>query len=80
MMNQLFIRGYKQWRDDSMIREIENRRSIRKYKPDELDRKLIEEIIYSASLAPSAKTGSLGNLLYIRVKKKINWLMSCVMV
>ena len=55
MMNQLFIRGYKQWRDDSMIREIENRRSIRKYKPDELDRKLIEEIIYSASLAPSAK-------------------------
>ena len=44
MMNQLFIRGYKQWRDDSMIREIENRRSIRKYKPDELDRKLIEEI------------------------------------
>ena len=55
-----------------MIREIENRRSIRKYKPDELDRKLIGEIIYSASLAPSAKTGSLGNLLYIRVKKKIN--------
>lgn len=55
MMNQLFIRGYKQLRDDSMIREIENRRSIRKYKPDELDRKLIEDIIYSASLAPSAK-------------------------
>ena len=38
-----------------MIREIENRRSIRKYKPDEIERKLIEEIIYSASLAPSAK-------------------------
>ena len=48
MMNQLFIRGYKQLRDDSMIREIENRRSIRKYKPDEIERKLIEEIIYSA--------------------------------
>ena len=30
-----------------MIREIENRRSIRKYKPDEIERKLIEEIIYS---------------------------------
>ena len=29
--------------------------SIRKYKPDEIERKLIEEIIYSASLAPSAK-------------------------
>ena len=38
-----------------MIREIENRRSIRKYKPDEIERKLIDEIIYSASLAPSAK-------------------------
>lgn len=63
-----------------MIREIENRRSIRKYKPDEIERKLIEEIIYSASLAPSAKTGSLRNLLYIVGKKKINWLMSCVMV
>ena len=38
-----------------MIQEIENRRSIRKYKPDKIERKLIEEIIYSASLAPSAK-------------------------
>ena len=41
--------------EESMIQEIENRRSIRKYKPDELERNLIEEIIYSASLAPSAK-------------------------
>ena len=63
-----------------MIREIENRRSIRKYKPDEIERKLIDEIIYSASLHHLLKTGSLGNLLYIRGKKKINWLMSCVMV
>ena len=55
-----------------MIQEIENRRSIRKYKPDELERNLIEENIYSASLAPSAKTDSLGNLLFIRRKKKIN--------
>lgn len=31
-----------------MVREIENRRSIRKYKRDEIERKLIEEIIYSA--------------------------------
>ena len=43
------------WGEESMIQEIENRRSIRKYKPDELERNLIEEIIYSASLAPSAK-------------------------
>ena len=45
----------KALREREMIREIENRRSIRKYKPDEIERKLIEEIIYSASLAPSAK-------------------------
>ncbi len=38
-----------------MINEIENRRSIRKYKADNIDRKLIEDMIYSASLAPSAK-------------------------
>lgn len=38
-----------------MIREIENRRSIRKYKPDKIERKIIEEMLYSASLAPSAK-------------------------
>lgn len=38
-----------------MIKEIENRRSIRKYKADNIDRKLIDDMIYSASLAPSAK-------------------------
>ena len=38
-----------------MIQEIGNRRSIRKYRSDEIDRKLIEEIIYSATFAPSAK-------------------------
>ena len=63
-----------------MIREIENRRSIRKYRSDEIDRRLIEEIIYSATLAPSAKTGSHGNLSYIREKRKINWLRLCAMV
>ena len=52
-----------------MIREIENRRSIRKYKPDEIERKLIDEIIYSASLTHLLKTDSLGNLLYIRERK-----------
>ena len=49
------MRARLQGREKSMIREIENRRSIRKYKPDKIERKLIEEIIYSASLAPSAK-------------------------
>lgn len=38
-----------------MIKEIENRRSIRKYKRHEISREIIEDIIYSATLAPSAK-------------------------
>ena len=29
------------WGEESMIQEIENRRSIRKYKPDELEKNLI---------------------------------------
>ena len=63
-----------------MIREIENRRSIRKYKPDEIERKLIDEIIYSASLAPSAKNRQPWKFIVYQGKEKINWLMSCVMV
>ena len=46
-----------------MIREIENRRSIRKYRSDEIDRKLIEEIIYSATLAQSAKNRQPGKFI-----------------
>ena len=38
-----------------MIQEIENRRSIRKYKPDAVSKEILEHIIYSATLAPSAK-------------------------
>ena len=60
-----------------MIQGIENRRSIRKYKADKINKELIEDMIYSATLAPSAKTGSLGSLLYIKAKKKRNWLMLC---
>lgn len=30
-----------------MIQEIENRRSIRKYKEDKISKKLLEEIIYT---------------------------------
>ncbi len=54
----------------SMIREIENRRSIRKYKPDEIERKLIEEIIYSASLAPSAKNRQPWKFIVYQGKEK----------
>lgn len=38
-----------------MIQAIDNRRSIRKYKADEVSKDIIDEMIYSATLAPSAK-------------------------
>lgn len=38
-----------------MIQEIDNRRSIRKYKSDEVSKEIIEDMINSATLAPSAK-------------------------
>ena len=38
-----------------MIKEIENRRSIIKYKRHEISKAITEDIIYSAPLAPSAK-------------------------
>ena len=60
-----------------MIKEIENRRSIRKYKRHEISKEIIEDIIYSATLAPSAKTDSLGNLLYIKGEESLSWLMLC---
>ena len=53
-----------------MIREIENRRSIRKYKPDEIERKLIDELIYSASLAPSAKNRQPWKFIVYQGKEK----------
>ena len=53
-----------------MIREIENRRSIRKYKPDDIERKLIDEIIYSASLAPSAKNRQPWKFIVYQGKEK----------
>ena len=49
---------------------IKDRRSIRKYKPDEIERKLIEEIIYSASLAPSAKNRQPWKFIVSQGKEK----------
>ena len=60
-----------------MIREIENRRSIRKYKPDELDRKLIEEIIYRASLAPSAKNRQPWKFIVYQGEEKDKFVIRC---
>lgn len=38
-----------------MIREIADRRSIRKYKPDEISTEAIHKMIQSGRLAPSGK-------------------------
>lgn len=45
-----------------MINSIYSRRSIRRYKPDEVPEKIIMEIIKAGTLAPSAKTDSRGSL------------------
>lgn len=53
-----------------MIQEIENRRSIRKYKADKIDKELIEDIIYSATLAPSAKNRQPWKFIVYQGKEK----------
>lgn len=45
-----------------MIKEIESRRSIRRYKDIPVKEELIEEILKAGMLAPSSKTGSHGIL------------------
>lgn len=53
-----------------MISEIENRRSIRKYKSHEVSREILEEIIYSATLAPSAKNRQPWKFIVYQGKEK----------
>ena len=53
-----------------MIQEIGNRRSIRKYKEDKISKKLLEEIIYSATLAPSAKNRQPWKFIVYQGKEK----------
>ena len=53
-----------------MIREIEDRRSIRKYKTSEINKTLIENIIYSATLAPSAKNRQPWKFIVYQGKEK----------
>ena len=54
----------------SMIQEIENRRSIRKYKADKINKELIEDMIYSATLAPSAKNRQPWKFIVYQGKEK----------
>lgn len=53
-----------------MIQEIENRRSIRKYKADKINKELIEDIIYSATPAPSAKNRQPWKFIVYQGKEK----------
>ena len=53
-----------------MIQEIENRRSIRKYKADKINKELIEDMIYSATLAPSAKNRQPWKFIVYQGKEK----------
>ena len=53
-----------------MIKEIENRRSIRKYKRHEISKEIIEDIIYSATLAPSAKNRQPWKFIVYQGKEK----------
>ena len=53
-----------------MIQEIEKRRSIRKYKPDAVSKEILEHIIYSATLAPSAKNRQPWKFIVYQGKEK----------
>ena len=53
-----------------MIQEIENRSSIRKYKADKINKELIEDMIYSATLAPSAKNRQPWKFIVYQGKEK----------
>lgn len=54
-----------------MIKEIENRISIRKYKSDTIPKEIIEKIIYSATLAPSAKNRQPWKFIVYQGKAKV---------
>lgn len=53
-----------------MIQEIENRRIIRKYKSDEVDGEILEDMIHSATLAPSAKNRQPWKFIVYRGNEK----------
>ena len=53
-----------------MLQAIQDRRSIRKYKQDEVPVSAIEEVLRAGMLAPSSKTGSPGGLLWQRAGRR----------
>ena len=60
-----------------MIKEREDRRSIRKYKPDRVNKTIIEDMIYSATLAPSAKNRQPWKY-YVYTDEKKEKLLDCM--
>ena len=58
-----------------MIREIANRRSIRKYKPDEISTEAINKMIQSGRLAPSGKNKQPWKFLIYRKDAKRKFLL-----
>ena len=57
-----------------MIKEIEDRRSIRKYKKGEISDEVLEKILDAARVHHPVKTDSRGNFLYMVVKKRKKFL------
>ena len=57
-----------------MLREIENRRSIRNYKNDNIDKKIIFDILNAGIKAPSAKNNQPWRFLIVNndIKNKIS--------
>ena len=53
-----------------MIRAIDDRRSIRKYKSNEISREIIDDMIYRAALAPSAKNRQPWKFLVYQGREK----------
>lgn len=58
-----------------MIREIANRRSIRKYKPDEISTEAINKMIQSGQLALSGKNKQPWKFLIYRKDAKRKYLL-----
>lgn len=52
---------------------IEERRSIRKYTNQPVEKAVIEEVIRAAALAPSAKNRQPGSTWYMPEQRRRNW-------
>ena len=59
---------------------VQGRRSIRKFKPQSIDRKRIENIVKAASFSPSWKNSQVVRYIVIENKEKLNYIAeNCVL-